>query len=646
MENKTLLLILEKQIDKIVLGVFALIGLYLLWVFVFSNPYSEKVRIQGRERTLGPSEIDRYVKQEAEKMLPELEKPAPPIPSDNTSVSNYDRLLQCSISDISSSVQFPSPGVGDVVIEEKRLYALPQIPALMDVDCANLRGAAKVPTEEISPSRPYANAMGEVEDIDFVSVSARFDVKKLYANFRQSFTGARLKTSWKDTALATPVFADLELQRRARQKSGQWGLWESVPHTKIDTYQEQFKKLPLTLEQSQFGIELLMPLYKDTAVQWDILQPESYSFTVSRLEWMPPMFLKEALDIQDKDYDKAERQRREDRLEALSAARTNASRSAARGPAPTRRPAGRDTRGRGGMTEMDMMMEEGGYGTTQRPVAPRERTVDDVKKDFEKERLIDTSDIADRQDLLMWTHDDTVEPGNTYQYRMRLGVFNPIAGKDWFEKDHVQYKNHVVLWSDYSEPTEELSVPKRAYIFPTQVIANNTPATGIEGVKVEVTKYYLGQWRDFDFDVYQGQIIGYEVEDDVQSAAGTGYPMGLGVEADMYEMMGEGGQPLVEKVDFTTGITFVDVAKKTVWGSRLRPRVLYEMLCYDADGLQQMPVGMSHWNSDTRETYANIQKAMARDVEYRGLGTVPGMAPGMRPGMNEMEMEEMMMEMY
>jgi hypothetical protein len=629
MNNKKILLILENQIDKIVLAVYVLIGLCLLWVYVVGNPYGEKVPGGRRDSKLSPSEIDLKIKQEADKIGPELERPADPVPPLPPYVQEYDQLVQCSISGISASAPIPLPGAGDVVIEEERLYALPQIPGLEDVTAGNLRGAAQVPTEEITPSHLYTSATGEVKDVDFVSVSARFDVQRLNNNFGQSFMGRQLKTSWKDPALAKPVFASLELQRRTLQNSGQWGPWEIVPRTKIDPYRKKIEELPLTLEQSQFGVNLLMPLYQDKEIQHDILQPDYYSFTISRVEWMPPTFVDEALGILKKEEEKLERERREERLKARSTTDTNR--------ANRRPPTGgtRDRRSPGGMEMLPDMA--GGAGLANpRTAVRRERGVEDVKKDFQKELLDEKSDILARTDsLLVWAHDDTAEPGKTYQYRMRIGVFNPIAGKDWFEKDQVQYKDQIVLWSEYSEPTKELSVPKRVYIFPTEVIANANGSNDIEGVKVEVNKYYLGRWRDFEFDAYQGQIIGYEVEvsanKGIQDAMGNFDPAMLGAEADQN----------AEKVDFTTDITLVDVTGETVWGSKLRPSVLYEMLYCDADGLQQMAIGKGNWSSGTREMYDEIQKSMTSGVQQRGFQTTPGAMP---PDMiDPMMMDPMMM---
>ncbi|MHC4291177.1 MAG: hypothetical protein ACYSTR_03080 [Planctomycetota bacterium] len=612
MKNKNILLMLENHIDKIVLAVFVLVSLFLLWVYVIDPPYGK------------PSEIDIHNKQEADKILPGLDDPPPPTPPLKPYLSDYEQLLQCSISEV-ATIQIPSPGVGDVVVEEGRIYALPGIPALVDVAVNNLRGAARVPTEEIAPNRPYASAIGEIKDVDFVSVSARFDVQKLYNNFQQSFMGRQLqKTSWKNEKLATPVFSRLELQRRTKQNDGRWGSWASVPRTMIDSYHKLLEELPLTLDQSQYGVDIWLSRYEKQAVQHNILQPEYYSFTVSQLEWMPPEYLDQALDILKKEEEKEKRERQEQlhdrRTKTPDNRRTNP--ATRRTTAPRRQQPVQRGRRPGG----DPFSPNMSAPALRKPVR-KERTVKDVQKDFEKQLLDDKSNIATMQDpLLVWAHDDTTEPGQTYQYRLRMGVFNPIAGKEWFQKDQVEYKDQIVLWSGFSEPTEELHVPKRIYVFPMEVIANENASNGTEGVKVEVAKYYIGQWRDYEFDVYHGEIIGYEVED-VEEKSRTQYQ-----ENQFEPVMTETGmvqEP--DTVDFTTDITFVDVIRDTVWGSRLRPSVLYKMLYYDEGTLQQMPVGKSRWSSETRGIYADIQESIERGVRRRSPGIEPGMIPGVRP---------------
>ena len=629
MKNNKILLILESHIDKIVLAVYVLVSLLLLWVYVVSNPYGETVRIQGREKKRSPSEIDFAINTEAKEMIPKLDRPAPPLPPIKSYLPEYDQLLRRSFS-VSSSVQIPSPGAGDAVIEEDRLYALPEIPSLAEVTAGNLRGAARVPTGEVAPDRPYPSVEGEVKDVDFVTVSARFDVQRLYYNFQQSFAGPRLKTSWKDPVLATPVFADIELQRRTQQDDGSWGSWGTVPRTNIDSYRDLLEELPLTLDQSQFSVDLLMPQYQKQDIQYDILQPANYTYTVSRLEWMPPTFVNEALDILKKQEEKEKRERQEELRNRTTGANTADNR---RGGTTTRRrptATGRRSNTPGGRRGGDMMMAEGMYGEALTPRTParKEREIDDVMKDFKKELLDEKKTIEDvTEPLLVWVHDDTVDPGETYQYRLRIGIFNPIAGKDWFQDDQVQYKNQMVLWSAYSEPTEALHIDKRIYIFPVGTLGDKKTPDVIEGVKVQVAKYYLGQWRDFDFDVYNGEIIGYEVEDK-QEDDNLQNPMIENYDA-MMGMTEDSG-----KVDFTTDITLVDVVKDIVWGSRLRSDVLYTMLYFESDRLQQIPIGKNNWNSEIRKIYADIQDAMDQDVQRRNPGMME-MGPDMMmdPGM-------------
>jgi len=631
MRNKNILLLLENHVDKIVLAVYVLISLSLLWVYVIGSPYGEKVKFRGgRERKLAPSEIDRYVKQEAETAASELDKPAPPPPPQNKAyLAEYDQLLQSSISGISSSVRIPSPGAGDVVIQEDRTYALPEIPSLTEVAVGSLRGAAKIPTEEIGPDRSYASSSSasEIDDVDLVTVSARFNIQALYNNFQQSFKGPRLKTTWKDDRLAAPVFARLEVQRRSRDDHDNWGQWDVVPRTVIDPHRKLLEELPLVLDESSFGVDIWMLQYENQDVQYDILQPESYLFTISRLEWMAPEFQDETLEIMQKQEQQAKRKRQEDLRRQRSTKPTGTRRRTTDRRSKSRT----KDRGLGGLGGM-MPGYDDSARTSRTPVR-KERTVEDVQKDFEEELLNEKSDLRSMRDsLLVWAHDDTAKPGKTYQYRIRMGVFNPIAGKDWFQSDQVDYKNQLVFWSDYSQPTAEVFVPKRIYVFPMDVIANKDTPNDIEGVQVEVAKYYLGQWRDFDFDVYPGEVVGYEVEDvqeenDTENVAG-GYQ--------------SAGDKEPDKVDFTSDITLVDVAREVVWGSRLRPGALYKMLYYDTEKkMQQAAVGKSNWHSDTRRIYDEIQESMAQSVEQRSPGTMPGMMDEMMPGM----MPDMMMDM-
>ncbi|MEN8126268.1 MAG: hypothetical protein ABFR90_00520 [Planctomycetota bacterium] len=638
MKNKNILAVLENHIDKIVLAVVVLVALFLLWAYVLSNPYGEKVKVGRREEKMGPSEIDRRVRTQAEEMVSGLdESPENPPPSIPPYLRDYEQLFQCPISKVSSTAKMSYPGAGDVVVEEKRRYVLPEVPALADVSVGHLRGAAQVPTEEVAPDRPYTDVPKEVDDLDFVSVSARFDVLTLNKNFQQSFVGRGLqKTAWKDPRLATPVFARLELQRRTKQKDGQWDSWTEVSRTAIDSYHKLLGELPLSLEQSPYGLDIWRQRYEKQEVQHDILQPEFYSFTVSRLEWAAPEFLNEAREILKKEEEK-ERRERQDELRNRST-RTTDDRRSTRTRDTRRRPARPepDRRTRGGRG--DVMDDGMRTATGRRAARTDERSVEDVQKDFKKEQIDERTDITKLDELLLvWAHDDTTKPGETYQYRTRIGVLNPIAGKDWLEKDQAEYQDHVVLWSAYSDPTAELYVPRRSYVFPLEAIENKDIADGIEGVKVEVAKYYVGQWRDYEFDVYPGQVIGYEVEDvDVEDAEGRrddAQPM----------MMGMGMETEPDTVDFTTDSTFVDVVRDIDWGRRLRRSVLHTMLYYDAEGLQQIPVGEKNWSSDVRSTHTEIQQAIERGVQQRSPGMMDGVSPEM---MDPMMMEEMMMEAF
>lgn len=613
MKKKNILQLLETHVDKMVLALIILISLVILWMYVIGSPYGQVV--DGRKR--GPGEIDVRVKAKAEELRNKLDQGSDPIVYDKTYLAEYDHLMQCSISEIASAA-IPYPGTGETIVEEDRIYVLPEIAPLTDIAVLNLRGAAQKPNEGAFDEMGYTAAADlELEDIDLVTVSAKFNVQSLYNGFQQSFTGPRLKTTWKDAKLAVPVFAKLDLQRRQLQDDGSWSSWDSVPRTRIDAYKKLLEELPLTTEQLQLGVDVWMNQYTDKMVQRDILQPEAYAFMISRSEWLPPAFLQEAFDLIQKQEDLQQKQLREERAKRLESPMNELTgrRPESTRPAPTRPEPRRQTENRRGR---DPMMDMG-YET---PVTPqrqtrRERTLEDIKGDAKKVMLDDKTDIQSMRDsLLVWAHDDTVQPGSTYQYRLRIGIFNPIAGKNWFREDQSQYKNQVVLWSGYIETADQVYIPKRIHLFPTELLAAKDNPNGTEGAKIEVAKFSRGQWRTQTFDVFPGQVIGQKAEVKPEEIK----PVGRGMEMGMMEMMpmetaAANTEPQI--IDFTTPFAMVDINHLAAWGSNAQRRNSYDVvLYYDPQGqMKQAAIGKNNWDKDLRQEHQQVQDELERNKQ-------------------------------
>lgn len=610
-KKKNILMVLESQVDKIVLGVIVLISLVLLWLYVIGNPYGEKVRIGGREVSVKPGDIDRKVKDEADGLLEGLEQP--PQSSEysvyeKTYLADYSQKMQCAIANVPSDIFIPYPGVGETAIEEDRLYAIPSIPSLTDVKTAVVRGAAQVPVQEVTPGMPYESVETKPTDIDFVTVSAHFDLQRLYNNFQLSFANPALKSSWKDNRLATPVLARVELQRRVKMENGTFGEWSDVPRAKIDPYKKLLEQLPLQADQMQFGVDVWMSQYQSEEVQLDILQPASYVFVVSRTEWMPPEYLIETFEILQKQSEQQKREAIEERRKARETER-----GIERRPATGRQPAA--TPGRPAITDPRMMGIE---TVRERPITRKERTLQDVEKDMQDAMLAKGTRLDNmREPVLIWAHDDTVQPGQTYEYRIRIGAFNPITGKDWFQKDQLAFKDQTVLWSDYFELTEAVDIPKMLDIFPVDILKAKDDSKDINGVKVEVAKYYMGKWQTHEFDVYPGETIGYSVENTPEE--GTQLTEGF---VDM--RMATTVTTEETEIDYASGITMVDIVKEITWGTRMRRTDFYNMLCYGVNGLTQIGVGKSNWSASLKKSYSTIQDAMEQDVQTRdGLMSDP-----------------------
>lgn len=130
----------------------------------------------------------------------------------------------------------------------------------------------------------------------------------------------------------------------------------------------------------------------------------------------------------------------------------------------------------------------------------------------------------------VWFHDDTVEPGKTYQYRMRLKLWNRYVGRLRALQDPEQAKRAVIL-GDWSSPSDPITVTPTTHFY---------VKGGRETASLDVWKWRAGRWIRQAFDVGVGDVIG-----EVRKTK-TG------------ELDAQGDEERVD-VDFTTGAIVLDV---------------------------------------------------------------------------------------
>ena len=609
----------EQHIDKIILGVIGLLCLYLVWALIIRNPYSPH----------SPGRIDEQNQNRAEELNRKLEGPLDiELPTRENMLAKFESTLDCPITDISTDPIVWIPDTPPEDIDEDRLYPVPEIITLSNVKIQPIRGAAYLPAEEVRPDKMYDMVGTELGDLDMVSVSARVDLQTLYRNFQQSFMGPRLKTTWRNAEFATPVIAQVELQRRRLLENGSWSQWQRISRPKTDPYRKQIDEIPLQTGQMDFsgGISLLVAQYRDPAKQLSLLQPRAYDFATWKVPyWLPPKYYKEYLERIQRQEDEQRRQMRNQAQPGGLGAEGGRGGNARRGR-ETQAPARRETPRRGGAAQGGEMLGMGGGQDADARKTARTPGPEEVLREVDKVMMNSRTKIWDESDALIWAHDDTAEPGNTYEYRMRLGVFNPIAGRNWFYPEQAQYQSQVVLWGDYSEPTKPVEIPRMLQVFPTNEIAEDPGA-----LEVEVARYYMGKWQIHDFTVYPGQLIGSVVEtrDEEQTPAARG---GF---APMNMEMGTGmGTALVDtsRVDFSTNLIYLDLMPKIEWSPppTIRPHS-YSLMMYDHEAvIGGLPIGNRNWSAEMRRDYSTIKAAEreAKDMVYAPRPSSGGGMPG------------------
>jgi hypothetical protein len=715
----------ENHVEKVAL---VLVSGVCVWLF-FTRVIFSPIAVPYGNKTYAPGQIDRYIQEQAQDLRAALSntKAAPdkpykspltqPLTADNPIITDlFDRPLPGGFAKLfDSPLSFLAPAAAPRVAPTRvgralaAKYRLPLMPDVTDVAATYLRAAAYVPLQEVTPQNTYDKVQVEPNDIDLVTVEAKFNTAELYQRFFASFAGVDVqKEEWRDPCLAEPVFAAIQLQRQYLQDDGTWSKWQEVPRPRIDSHRKLFQVVEKVQDLPAGGLDVRMLQYKEKMTRMDLLQPESYQIASAEEEWFPPSFYDEFKSLQKRVEAEERREQREQQQSANDSRRDTTGRAGAYGGTQQggRQPLGgmaRSGRGTGLNSQYGMQPQRGGragsrndpsldpLGTGRGRSRPSRRgagaqdqmyedpymmqglpgqgklSTNQAYWDFSQVLMNWTTDLSKLdKPLLIWGIDDTVEPGKTYRYQLRVGVFNPVAGTGQLVDRDMDKKDQVILWSPFSEVTKPIEVHNRIYLFAKDVQGQTKTAT------VEVARYALGYWHSENFQVKPGEAIGREVEPKVDTRpavrtaggritnprggpqmtplqpGGLGVPGGLGAPGMQgmpgmgdYVMGGLDKTVMTPRVDYTTGKVLVDVVPVADLGGapNLRPRTYHDML-YTSDGavIKHMPASMTNWPENLVQAYRYIESEKRKEPQaFRafkktGLGR-RGMGPGMYPGM-------------
>ncbi|UCD52750.1 MAG: hypothetical protein JSW27_08950 [Phycisphaerales bacterium] len=704
----------ENHVEKLVLVIVCLVCAWLFFTKVIFSPNG--VAYDGK--TFSPGQIDAYIQSKAEDLRAPLagtgsgaqartytSKVSGPIDPNDPVVADvflgrpkpqsFAELLQSPLAFMAADEKAMATTAVRRGPEQAR-YSLPRIGRVADVDVCYIRAAAYVPLEEVTSETQYDQVENEPNDIDLVTVEAKFDVAELYRQFQAHFAGTEVeKAAWRDPCLADPTFAAVQLQRQRQLDGGRWGEWTEVPRARVEANRQLFTVIEKVQDLPPGGVNVREMQFDNKLITMALLQPESYQIASAEEDWFPPSYYSKFKELQRKVEAEERRKEREEQRERQGTATTGRYRDnttttgggtmrsrgggrrrdvtggtanqGAYGTAPGQRtrgsrgrtrlgqgtdpmmpgaPGTRRTRGgrRGGAMDPGYDTAAGGGAYGGYPGGPgamqREPTTDEVYFEFAQDRINYMTDLSKEKDpVLFWALDDTAEPGGTYRYRIRLGVFNPVAGTNKLMPEDIEKKDQVILWSEFSDVTRTVAIAKRLYFFAKDVQEKQRTAT------VEVARYALGYWRTEDFRVQPGDVIGQEKEPEPEEendrrsarltggritgaagrdmmaggpyAAGGAYgAAGYGMPGGMYGMMQPRDETVPDVIDYRTHAVLVDLVPVSDWGPDLKPRVYHDML-YTADGvnIEHMPVSTKNWPKNLLSTYQEIMISKRKEQE-------------------------------
>ena len=516
----------ERYIEHAIIAVAFLVMIWFAW-----GAFGTKISISNGPRILTADSVDAELVQSADKLKRDLRDGAPstfkiqPVVSSGSSISSR---MESSISP-SENVLFPTIDMtADIdlnkdVQSELRHYVNPSIAAPEAVRTHQWFGTI-LESEMNKEEELQAMIAGPPHDTSWVQVAAKFDVDEVVATFSSgSEQFEAIPIQWYDGG--ADIF-DIEIQRQMLGESG-WLKSETVPvlpgHL---TYRSGSSEVEIDMMERESIIRSLRG-----GRQEEIANPDFYrlkgvvpSSPDSPQSWDGEDTLEEddgpRTELNRKTRrleNKIERQRRtisslEDRIDKESRGGGGSGGGGGIGPG------GGGGGGGSGTSKIDRLRNQ--LNKENDELIDLIEELDLLQEEIE---ALDTVD-EDGEEVIMsgevwvWGHDVTIQPGETYRYRMIIQLANPFFGhKPSLYEEQKSLAERVTIASAASEWSTPIVVQKPLQWFvvgATQSGKSISPnALDAGKISAEVFEFSDGAWSSNSVGIQVGQRLGLDKED-------------------------------------------------------------------------------------------------------------------------------------
>ncbi|MHC4090876.1 MAG: hypothetical protein ACYSVY_11480 [Planctomycetota bacterium] len=502
----------ERHVEKGILGVTALLLFVAVGYYLVRSPNT--LEINGQ--IAGPGEIDdrvrdaaRSVRSRIQDAKPQTELPGDPLPE---LVARSDLLAYAGVSRTWAQPVPLMPSVPDVGFKLAGEATLASVVAPGKPECMLGRSTVDLVPPVGIGEEPEDDEEGLFyEAVNWVTVASTFDRRE-----QQRLC----KLAGYESGRRQAYLAGAELQRRRHLPDGTWSeQWDEVPHYApvLPPYPPQiglveFNEQLVADDASRQIVRRYFDLIKDNQVE--VLRP-LFPEVIHGDKWRYPLLA--GLDIAhlDAEFD-------EERDYGVE-------------PEPKKKkeekPKGQRAREKEQLASIRQLLQEGKLDEAKDLAESMERSqpltatkkelkklipeIEQAIRDRERDRRRNPTDDDEEDEetrpispvQVVWVHDadlGSVESGATYQYRMRVLLYNRYAAAPGELKDP-RDAEELLLAGPWSEPSDPVAVPQDTRFFLAQGKAKDR-----DSVKVHAFKWFEGSWVEHTQTLSVGQHIGGE----------------------------------------------------------------------------------------------------------------------------------------